>query len=52
MFDFLLVTKSFGLVQHIAVAYDMMATLYQAELRDAQKRIAALEAQVSALGGG
>lgn len=39
-------------IQHLAVAYDMMATLYQAELRDAQRRIAALEAKVSALAGG
>lgn len=36
-------------LQHISIAYDMMMTLYQAELRDAQSRITTLEAQVSAL---
>lgn len=36
-------------LQHISIAYDMMATIYQAELRDAQKRIETLEAKVSAL---
>ena len=36
-------------IQHIANAYDMMVTLYQAELRDAKKSIAALEAKVKTL---
>lgn len=36
-------------IQHIANAYDMMATTYQAELREAKKRIKALEAKVEAL---
>ena len=34
-------------IQHIANAYDMMVTTYQAELRDAKKRIAALETKVA-----
>lgn len=36
-------------LQHIALAYDMMLTMYQAELRDAQTRIVTLETQVAAL---
>jgi hypothetical protein len=36
-------------LQHISIAYDMMMTLHQAELRAAQSRITTLEAQVSAL---
>lgn len=36
-------------VQHLANAYDMMATIYQAELRDAQKRIELLEEKVATL---
>ena len=36
-------------IQHIANAYDMMVTSYQAELRDAKKRIAALEAKATTM---
>lgn len=36
-------------LQHISNAYDMMEMIYQAQLRDAQDRIEALEAKVSAL---
>ena len=36
-------------LQHISIAYDMLMTTSQAELRAAQKRIAVLEAQVAAL---
>lgn len=36
-------------LQHTAIAYDMLATITQAELRDAQKRITTLEAQAAAL---
>lgn len=36
-------------LQHISIAYDMLMTTSQAELRAAKKRIAVLEAQVAAL---
>lgn len=36
-------------LQHISIAYDMLMTTSQAELRAAKKRIAVLEAQVEAL---
>ena len=36
-------------IQHLCIAYDLMITIYQAEMRDAQKRIEALEAQVASL---
>ena len=36
-------------VQQLNVAYDMMTTITQAELRDKEKRIATLEAQLAAL---
>ena len=36
-------------LQHVCIAYDMLAMCYQADLRDALKRIETLEAQVSAL---
>lgn len=36
-------------IQHISIAYDMMSTINQAELRSAQNRIAMLEQQISAL---
>lgn len=36
-------------LQHISIAYDMLMTISQAELRAAKKRIAVLEAQVAAL---
>lgn len=36
-------------LQHISIAYDMLVMTHQAEMRDAQKRIATLEAQVEAL---
>lgn len=36
-------------LQHISIAYDMLLTIHQAEMRDAQTRIETLEAQVAAL---
>lgn len=36
-------------IQHIANAYDMMATSYQAEIRDLKKSVAALETKVTTL---
>lgn len=36
-------------IQHIANAYDMMVTSYQAEIRDLKKRVAALETKVTTL---
>jgi hypothetical protein len=36
-------------LQHISIAYDMLLMTSQAEMRDAQKRIKTLEAQVAAL---
>lgn len=36
-------------IQHISNAYDMMVTTYQAELREAKKRIKTLEAKVETL---
>ena len=36
-------------LQHISIAYDMLMTITQAEMRSAEKRIATLEAQVAAL---
>ena len=38
-------------LQHICIAYDMLLTIGQAELRDKENRIAALEAKVKTLGG-
>lgn len=36
-------------LQHLSMAYDLLLTIYQAEMRDAQNRIEALEAQVASL---
>ena len=36
-------------LQHISIAYDMLMTIYQAEVRGVQKRIETLEAQVATL---
>lgn len=36
-------------LQHISIAYDMLMTITQAEMRSAEKRITTLEAQVAAL---
>ena len=36
-------------LQHLSIAYDMLMTITQAELRDNKDRIATLEAQVAAL---
>lgn len=36
-------------IQHLANAYDMMVNTYQAELRDATRRIKLLEAKVETL---
>jgi hypothetical protein len=36
-------------LQHISIAYDLLMTTTQAELRSAFKRIATLEAQVAAM---
>lgn len=36
-------------IQHISIAYDMMTTIAQAEIRAAHDRIETLEQQVSAL---
>lgn len=36
-------------LQHIAIAYDFLQMDMQAQLRDAQKRVATLEAQIAAL---
>lgn len=36
-------------IQHISIAYDMMMTITQSQLRAAQDRITTLEQQVSAL---
>ena len=36
-------------LQHVSIAYDMLLTITQAEMRDAQKRIKALEEKVAAL---
>lgn len=36
-------------LQHISIAYDMLMTIHQAEVRDAQKRIETLEAQVATM---
>lgn len=38
-------------LQHISIAYDMLLTTVFAELRDARKRIAALEEKTKSLGG-
>lgn len=36
-------------LQHLSIAYDMFMTITQAELRDKEDRIAALEAKVATL---
>ena len=36
-------------LQHLSIAYDMLMTITQAELRDNKDRIATLEAQVATL---
>ena len=36
-------------LQHLSIAYDMLMTITQAELRDKEDRIAALEAKVATL---
>ena len=39
-------------IQHVSIAYDMMATITQAEVRAAQDRIVTLEQQINALTAG
>lgn len=38
-------------LQHICIAYDMLLTIGQAELRSAKAEVETLKAQVAALGG-
>lgn len=38
-------------IQHLSIAFDMLLTIHQAELRGAQAEIETLKAQVAALGG-
>ncbi len=38
-------------IQHLSIAFDMLLTINQAELRGAQAEIETLKAQVAALGG-